>query len=167
MSTKQWLLVTVPILIIILGLLVLLFFPSHRAQAPSGNTDGSTQEPVDNGIGEAPNNNVAFLRDLIEVTAPLKNATITSPLTITGEARGTWYFEASAPIELRDANGKSIAQDHVTAQGNWMTEEFVPFKATLTFPAQPKGSTGTLILKNDNPSGDPARDKKLEIPVTF
>jgi hypothetical protein len=43
----------------------------------------------------------------------------------------------------------------------------VIFKATLTYPAQPKGSKGTLILRNDNPSGDPARDKKVEIPVIF
>ena len=48
-----------------------------------------------------------------------------------------------------------------------MTENFVPFKTTLSFPAQPAGSKGTVILHKDNPSGDPARDQKVTIPVTF
>ena len=86
---------------------------------------------------------------------------------ISGNARGRWYFEASAPVELQDAQGNVIAQGHITAQGDWMTEDFVPFTATLTFTKQPAGSTGTLVLQNDNPSGDPARGFELDIPVKF
>jgi hypothetical protein len=109
---------------------------------------------------------VGFIDNLIEVKTPLKNATVTSPLVISGNARGAWYFEASAPVELRDANGKVIAQGHVTAQGDWMTEDYVPFTATLTF-TKPSTGTGTLVLKNDNPSGLPEHQKELDIPVKF
>ena len=115
----------------------------------------------------APTEMVGSLPDLITVTSPLPQKKITSPLLITGKARGNWYFEASAPFQLKDAAGKVIAQGHVDAQGDWMTTDFVPFMASTTFPAQPEGSIGALILMNDNPSGDPAKQKELNIPVVF
>ena len=110
----------------------------------------------------------ASLNDLITVTSPLPNSTIGSTtITITGKARGNWYFEASAPVELKDASGAVIAQSHIEATSDWMTTDFVPFSATLSFPPQLAGSTGTLVLKNDNPSGDPAKQKELDIPIKF
>jgi hypothetical protein len=107
------------------------------------------------------------ISNLITVSSPTSGQKVSSPLTVTGQARGTWYFEASFPVELRNAAGAIIAQGPGQAQGEWMTENFVPFKSTLTFPAQPAGSKGTLILRKDNPSGDPARDQSVSIPVTF
>jgi hypothetical protein len=53
------------------------------------------------------------------------------------------------------------------AQGDWMTEDFVPFTATLTFPAQPAGSLGKIVLKRDNPSGEPQNDASIVVPVQF
>lgn len=106
---------------------------------------------------------------LIRLSSPRPNAEISSPLAITGEARGNWYFEASFPVFLTDWDGKIIAQGIATAQGEWMTTEFVPFTATLTFStADISGQyskKGTLILKKDNPSGLPEHDDALEIPV--
>jgi hypothetical protein len=90
---------------------------------------------------------------------------------ITGEARGPWYFEASFPVLLTDGDGLIIAQGNGQAQGEWMTTEFVPFVATLEFSvpvnADAFGRRGALVFKNDNPSGDSARDKAVEIPVRF
>jgi len=111
--------------------------------------------------------------DLIHVVSTQPGTIVRSPLSVTGEARGTWYFEAVFPIVLTDWDGKIIAQGHAQADGDWMTNEFVPFEAKLDFkvPVCAAGADyckkGTLILKNDNPSGDPAREKALEIPVTF
>jgi len=103
----------------------------------------------------------------IEVSSPLPNKQVTSPLTITGRAQGGWYFEASFPIELRDANNVLIAKTTGQAQGDWMTEQFVPFTATLTFPTQPTGSQGMLTFKNDNPSGEPKNSIMFDVPVQF
>lgn len=105
--------------------------------------------------------------DLITIDTPRPNATITSPLEVTGRARGSWYFEASFGVKLLDANGKTIALIPATAQSDWMTPNFVPYKATLTFDSQPKGSKGTLILMKDNPSGLPKNDDSLIVPVAF
>lgn len=105
--------------------------------------------------------------DLIEVERPVVNQQIASPLVITGRARGVWFFEATFPIELKNAAGVVIATHYAEAEDEWMTEDFVPFSATLTFPAQPAGTSGSLVLKRSNASGDPIRDQELVIPVTF
>ncbi len=107
--------------------------------------------------------------DLIRISTPRPGASISSPLIITGEARGNWFFEASFPVMLTDWDGKIIAEGHAAAQGEWMTTEFVPYKATLNFtkPTQVPNYRGTLILKKDNPSGLSKNDDALEIPVVF
>lgn len=94
-------------------------------------------------------------------------ATITSPLTITGVARGYWFFEASFPIVLTNWDGLIIAEGFVTATNDWMTTDFVPFRGTLTFAKPDFGERGTLILQRDNPSDLPENDAALEIPVVF
>ena len=108
----------------------------------------------------------AAIPDLITVSQPVINQTVTSPLTITGEARGKWYFEASFPVILLDANNQELAKGVAEAQGGWMTENFVPFSVNLTF-SPPATPTGQLILKKDNPSGLPANDAQLMVPVNF
>jgi len=104
--------------------------------------------------------------DTIKVTEPVFGAEVRSPLVIKGQARGTWYFEASFPIQIIDGNGKVLVTVPVQALEEWMTTEFVPFEAIVAFP-QPTTSTGTLILMNDNPSGDPERQQERRIPIVF
>jgi hypothetical protein len=111
--------------------------------------------------------------DLITLTSPQPNGSITSPLTLTGQARGTWYFEGSFPVILTDWDGRIIAESYATAQGEWMTEDFVPFVANFAFPNPYHAGDpdfmrrGSLILKKDNPSGLPENDDALEIPIRF
>ena len=114
---------------------------------------------------------VTDTKDTIRVNFPAKDEVVTSPLIVSGEARGTWYFEASFPVVLVDWDGKIIAQGQAQALKDWMTTDFVPFTASLTFvkPADsgPQSTRGALILKKDNPSGLPQNDASLEIPVKF
>jgi hypothetical protein len=79
-----------------------------------------------------------------------------------------WYFEASFPIRLVDAKGNIILQTHAQAQGEWMTENFVPFTSTLTWSSTSTTATsGVLIFMRDNPSGLPENDAEVRIPITF
>lgn len=105
-------------------------------------------------------------QDLIRISNPRPNQLVTSPLVIKGDARGYWFFEASFPIELLDAQGNKLLTSFIQADGEWMTENFVPFESTFSFEP-PQTATGTLILHKDNPSGDPSRDDALIIPVRF
>lgn len=107
--------------------------------------------------------------NFIRIDNPRPNQIIKSPLLISGEARGNWFFEASFPVDLVDSDGRILVQSFATAQGEWMTSDFVPFTTTLTFTADENvyGKKGTLILRKDNPSALPEHDDALEIPVTF
>lgn len=105
-------------------------------------------------------------RDLIRLDEPRPNTTVISPLTVRGEARGFWFFEASFPLRLLDGNGNVLVEHFATAQDEWMTEEFVPFAATIEF-AEPDTPAGTLILEKDNPSGLPEHADELRVPVKF
>ncbi len=102
----------------------------------------------------------------IQVSEPLPNAIVQSPLTIKGQARGTWYFEASFPVKLIDANGQELAAAPAQAQSDWMTQDFVPFEAVLNFAA-PQTATGFLILEKDNPSDLPQNADSISVPVRF
>jgi hypothetical protein len=107
------------------------------------------------------------MADLIVVSSPTASSTISSPLTISGQARGYWFFEASFPVELQSATGTVIATGIAQADGEWMTEDFVPFSFDLSYPPQTAGTWGKLILRKDNPSGLPENDAHLEVPVRF
>jgi len=113
--------------------------------------------------------------DLIRIVNPRPNQLISSPVEIEGEARGVWYFEATFPVILTDWDGKIIAESYAIADGDWMTEDFVPFSANLEFesPVFENASEnhfsrrGALILQKSNASGLPEHDDALEIPARF
>jgi hypothetical protein len=85
-------------------------------------------------------------------------------LEISGTARDTWYFEASFPIHLEDAAGNRLATSIAEAQSDWMTENFVPFRSTMSFTATSSGPF-TLVLEKSNASGLPEHSDELRIPV--
>lgn len=91
---------------------------------------------------------------------------ISSPIAVRGTARGYWFFEASFPVEIQDISGRVLGRGIATAEGEWMTEGFVPFKTEIFFDA---GNTksGFLVFKKDNPSDLPEFDDELRIPVVF
>jgi len=102
----------------------------------------------------------------IQLDMLVPGALLTSSSTITGRARGPWYFEASFPVELRDSNNVLLVQKPAQATSDWMTTDWVPFTVTLNFPSSTT-ATGTLIFKKDNPSGEPVNDDQYSIEVQF
>ncbi len=106
------------------------------------------------------------LDGMIHVFDPTEDALLASPLTVAGEARGAWFFEGSFPVRLYDSAGNVLAEGVATSTEDWMTEDFIPFEISLDYKT-PATDTGTLVLMKDNPSGDPANDMTLTIPVRF
>lgn len=138
---------TIVILIILAGLVYgIFFYDSNNSVIPISLTDNS---------------------ELIVVSSPIKDSKISSPLSVAGRARGSWFFEGSFPIILTDWDGKIIAEGHATAQGDWMTNEFVKFIGNIQFDKPEYGERGTLIFKKDNASGLPENDDAYEITVYF
>lgn len=90
------------------------------------------------------------------------------PLELTGRARGNWYFEANFPIQILDNHANVLANGYATAQGEWMTTEFVPFISTINFSKTPSANSfGKIILKKDNPSDMRELDDQMEVFVYF
>jgi hypothetical protein len=104
--------------------------------------------------------------DLITATLPFPGAVTGKTFSVIGQARGMWFFEASFPIEVIDKNGVVLATAVAQAQGEWMTENFVPFKAEVSVPESYIGPA-TLVLKKDNPSGLPEHDASMSFPITI
>jgi hypothetical protein len=105
-------------------------------------------------------------KDLIQVSSPRPNDIVKSPLSVKGQARGYWFFEASFPVRLEDDKGQVVASGIARALSDWMTENFVPFEAELSF-STPESKKGILILQKDNPSGLPENEDRLVFPVYF
>ena len=105
--------------------------------------------------------------DIIRVETPRPNTVVGRSFELKGEARGNWYFEASFPVEVRDAGGNTLLSTFIMTENEWMTTEFVSFAKMITLEKIPETKTGTLILHKDNPSGLPENDDELVIPIKF
>lgn len=104
--------------------------------------------------------------DTIQIKNPQAHELISSPLLIKGKARGYWFFEGQAPFRLLGADGEVLAEGSITATENWMTEDFVPFEASVSFKA-PKEKRGQIIFNRANASGLPEHDRSIAVPVLF
>lgn len=159
MKTFFWILTAA---IIVLGLYI--FLASKPAEAPTTDTPAVPDDQAEE---------IAEKDDLIRLVSPKANGTVSSPLTLTGEARGMWFFEASFPVDIVNWDGLIIGSGIAQAQGEWMTEEYVPFTATLEFENPYSAGDpdfmkrGWIILQKDNPSGLPENDNALEVPIYF
>ncbi|MCF7917598.1 Gmad2 immunoglobulin-like domain-containing protein [Candidatus Gracilibacteria bacterium] len=118
------------------------------------------------GCGDGSPTSLENNENIIRVEYPLSGQVVTSPLTVMGEARGNWFFEASFPVKLEDEKGHVLARVPASTNENWMTEDFVSFEAKLEFTAS-ETDTGALIFEKDNPSGLPENDASVSLPVKF
>jgi len=111
----------------------------------------------------------------VQLELPKALSAISSPLVVSGMARGSWYFEATFPIMLVDWDGRIIASHYAEAKQDWMTNDFVPFSGLLEFTSPVEGlhdapdfmHRGTLIIQRSNASGLPEHDAAVEIPIWF
>jgi hypothetical protein len=173
-----------PLLSLILAVLIIgggiLIYQNHTSNSPytnapvTTNTAGNGSTPVvTTPVDTTSTNGTAVATNDIKISTPRSGQLVASPLSVSGQARGSWFFEASAPVYLEDASGKKIAQGTIHATGDWMTTNFVPFTGTLTWSASSTATStgnllkGSVIFMNDNPSGDPSLQKTVSVPVVY
>lgn len=165
---------TIMILVIVIILLVLgggyAYFDKVQKQSedetPAGENTTSTTDGVNDGVSDqnaSGNETGETSNENILVISPQPNEIVASPeILITGEASG-WYFEGSFGITLESPNATVLAQVPATAQGNWMTTDFVPFEATIDLSSISYTGPATLVLNKANPSGLPQNDASISI----
>lgn len=174
-------------LLAVIALLALLYLPKKDASQTNNNNDqdGQTVTVTDfMSCAEAgypvaesfpaqcrtPDGQV-YVEDINEspevvITSPTRGQLVTSPMTVSGKAKGNWFFEANLPITLKDETGKVLVQKGAQAEGDWMTPDYVNFSMVLEF-APPTTQYGVLLIEKDNPSGLPQNDSSFAIPVKF
>jgi hypothetical protein len=149
------------ILAIILGIIIVVLLGILTFVRPAKSPTIPSEPPV-TGAAISPDSNVRVL-------APIANAVIASPAMISGMVTGGgWFFEASFPVKILDADGTVLGTGQAQAQPaeNWTSTGTVAFIAKIVFKT-PHSVTGTIVLSKDNPSGTPANDESLNIPVRF
>lgn len=172
-TTKILISIIVVLAIGLITILTLRFSTSEDAwlcQNGNWTKHGNPNTPQPTTACGVPSGTISY-DDLIYITGLQQNQLVTSPLTIAGKARGSWYFEAQFPITVYDAIGTVIGSGTAQAQGDWQTNDYVPFTANVTFStasiplsSEPKG---TIVVQNDNPSGLLENAKSISIPVRF
>lgn len=108
--------------------------------------------------------------NMITVSSPLVAgvaAALPQVATISGTARGMWFFEGTFPVEVVDQEGNVVGRGQAKAEGKWMTENFVPYTVNIQTTGATVGAMGSILLKKDNPSGEEDKNDLLEVPVIF
>ncbi len=106
-------------------------------------------------------------QNLIILDTPRPNDTVEKEIVLLGKARGYWFFEATFSIQVVDSLGNVIGEGFVESLSEWMTEDFVPFSGRVILSKEPQTEAGQILLKKENPSGDPVRDDALVVPIIF
>lgn len=129
-------------------------------------TDGKYDEMGEKMLQSSGNNNTSSTHSDISVDNISNGDTINRVTTITGEAKGPWYFEGDFPVIAKDTSGQTIEAFIATAQGNWMTSNFVDFEVDIDL-SNYSGNTVVLEFQKDNPSGQPQHDDSYSIQVNL
>lgn len=150
---------TLKIISIVFGVVIVVLLGVLIFWKPVQGPTKTPTEPVTHQVVFSPDGSIG-------ITMPGLDATVTSPIGIEGQAAGTWFFEASFPIKILDADGTVLGQGSAQALGDWMTTGTVAFSANIPFTT-PKYATGTIVFSNANPSGAPANAKQFRFVVRF
>ena len=91
---------------------------------------------------------------------------VSGKIAATGSIQNSYFFEATLVVKILDANKNVLKEDFGTATTDWTNAGPVSFATSLDFSGISPGN-GFIRLENDNPSGNPANDKYVDIPVVF
>lgn len=134
--------------------------------------DGSTVGVIGTSCEFAACPGMVGIGDKIIITTPAKDAIITNPVTISGRARGTWFFEGSFPVEIYDEKNKLLASGKARSipeseNVKWATNGYFDFKGEIRFD-RPSINSGYILFRKDDAAGSPGGEKKLyKLPVGF
>lgn len=133
------------------------------------NEDSEEVDEADQSEETEPDKEESSSEEQVRISEPDEGETIdtTEGLTITGEARETWFFEGVFSVKLVDMGGNLLAQTTAVAMDDWMTTDWVSFEATFDPFGLGEVTEGKLLFEKANASGLPENDDSFEITVKF
>lgn len=166
---KKAILIIAAVLVLLAGVWAIYSFRHQPAAAPQPAPEQAVPETVPAPASSEATTTEAAVQpyaDLIQLASPQSGQAVDSPISLSGQARGSWFFEGSFPVTLYDDDGNVLVKGYATAGADWMTEDFVPFLGEISYQSS-STMAATLVLANDNPSGLPENSKKIEIPLVL
>lgn len=97
------------------------------------------------------------------IDRPVLDKAVSCPLQIKGKISGSWFFEASFAIDIKQ-NNRIIETIVATTEDDWMTKEKVSFKANYDCQNCSNGPLD-LIFKKENPSDIPEKDDQVLVSI--
>ena len=91
---------------------------------------------------------------------------VSGTMTATGVMKSNYFFEANMPVLILDANKNVLKTGFATSTSDWMTSGPITFTTTLNFSGLSSGPA-YIDIRNDNPSGDPANERNIYIPIVI
>src|SRR5437870_13417637 len=91
------------VIVVLFGGFLLFRNRSNVTNTNVTNTSTTTNTEVSNATSTDTTNKIT--KDII-VSSPKSGDSISSPITVTVSALGSWYFEATAPVKITDLYGK-------------------------------------------------------------
>ena len=164
MKTRGWV-TFVAILAVLIIALAWLFFTTP-VEAP---TASSSQATTSASVPTATENTASSTEPLdasVVVQMPLPNAIVSHSFDVSGSAPSGWFFEATFPIQVRDANDDLIGTSIGQAQEDWTKPGPITFTSQIQVDASYEGPADLILLK-DNPSGDPENADEVTIPIVI
>lgn len=107
------------------------------------------------------------LKKGLVVDSPKANDVVSSPLIVSGYVNGDGWIGFEAQVgtaSLYDNTGKLLVIKPLTATSEWMTST-IYFATDLEFATA--AESGAIVFRNENPSGEPVRDKQFILPIRF
>ncbi len=153
MNNKILLWTAIPIAILVIILTNTMFRANKSQEHPVSMTGAQIRE-------------IPKVSSDIRIVVPTENQIVGQSIEVKGEARGTWFFEAAASIYVFHEDGRLLGEGIAFTTGDWMTEDFVPFKGEVILHDAPQGK-GRVVFSNANPSGLGEYDRSVEVAVTF
>lgn len=140
------------IILIIVAVIIFGFFIFKGRHSP---TDQQQEMNTIKAIGDV-NNLVSF--------SVKPGDSVSGIVEATGTVQGGYFFEGNIVMKITDTTKKVLWTGHGTATTDWMSAGPVSFTTTLDFTGLPP-IAAYIDIQNDNPSGDPANQKDIYIPV--
>ena len=151
--------------ILVIGVIAVLIYPLQKDSTLPYDSYGMRFLNLIGVGGKIDTNFFKTSGDLLDFSI-VKNEPISGVVEASGILKGGYFFEGNARGMILDSNKNVLKTFPVTATADWMTADGVPFTMTVDATGISAGN-GYIRIANDNPSGDPTKDKFIDIPVVF
>lgn len=175
--SKNKVLYSVVGVVLLLAIIVLgaYMYQKRGDDATTNDSDNGVTTPAESDTNEIPNEDHQVGSTSLQsekgvtltLTSPERSGNVTSPLSVAGSVPGAWSHEGQFTLRLLNADSNVLAEGAATLDGDWMSENQVPFSASLTFTAPVAGSMGLLVLEKANPSGLQDNADSVTVPIQF